>query len=256
MKSKIVSVMILFTILIAGLYLWNRPSQHAPAGMVLIPAGEFIMGTDETGYSVDPASILPNKPLLKDERPAHAVYLETFAIDRTKVRNRDYEHFAIASGRSLPAGLQEADPDQPVTGLTWREAADYCDSIGKRLPTEEEWEKAARGTDGRIYPWGNQFDPEIEKAVRASLPAKPIFSPYGAEAMVGFGWEWTADLYRPYPNNPYRADPFRKNVRAIRGGIGGDQPGALRLLTRTTTRFYADPEKRDPLIGFRCARSL
>lgn len=256
MKPKIVSVMILLTTLVAGLYLWNRPSQDAPTGMVLIPAGEFIMGTDETGYSVDPASIFPSKPLLKDERPAHAVYLETFAIDRTKVRNRDYQRFAMISGHPLPFGLKEADPDQPVTGLTWREAADYCDSIGKRLPTEEEWEKAARGTDGRIYPWGNRFDPEIEKAVRASLPAKPIFSPYGAEAMVGFGWEWTADLYRPYPNNPYRADPFRTNVRVIRGGTGGDQPGALRLLTRTTTRFYADPEKRDRLIGFRCAKSL
>jgi formylglycine-generating enzyme required for sulfatase activity len=245
--------MILFT-LIAGLYLWNRPTPHAPSGMVLIPAGEFIMGTNEAGDSVDPASVFPNKPLLKDERPAHTVYLDTFAIDRIKVRNRDYQRYATSA--DLPLGPQETDPDRPVTGLTWQEAADYCASVGKRLPTEEEWEKAARGTDGRIYPWGNQFDPEIEKAVRASLPAKPILSPYGAEAMVGFGWEWTADRYRPYPNNPYRADPFRKNLRAIRGGIGSDQPGALRLLTRTTTRFYADPEERDPLIGFRCARSL
>jgi formylglycine-generating enzyme required for sulfatase activity len=247
--------MILFT-LIAGLYLWNRPTPHAPAGMVLIPAGEFIMGTDEGGYSVDPVSVFPNKPLLKDERPSHTVYLDTFAIDRIKVRNRDYQRFAIANGLPLPSGLEEVDPDQSVTGLTWKEAADYCASVGKRLPTEEEWEKAARGTDGRTYPWGNRFDPEIEKAVRASLPAKPILSPYGAEEMVGFGWEWTDDLYRPYPNNPYRAESFWKNVRVIRGGIGGDQPGALRLLTRTTTRFYADPEKRDPHIGFRCAKSL
>lgn len=248
--------MILFTILAAGLYLWNRPTLHAPPDMILIPAGEFIMGTNEAGYSVDPAAVFPDKPLLKDERPAHTVYLDTFAIDRTKISNRDYQRFIMARTRSLPTGLQEADPNQPATDLTWQEAAEYCASVGKRLPTEEEWEKAARGTDGRVYPWGNQFDPEIEKAVRASLPAKPILSPYGAEAMVGFGWEWTADRYRPYPNNPYRADTFRKNFRTIRGGIGGDQPGALRLLTRTTTRFYADPEKRDPFIGFRCAKSL
>lgn len=249
-------MVILFTLLVAGLSLWNRPHLHAPDGMVLVPAGEFIMGTNETSHSIDPISVFPSKPLLTDERPAHTVYLDTFAIDRTKVRNRDYQRFVMAATRSLPIGLQQADPEQPVTGLTWQEAADYCASIGKRLPTEEEWEKAARGTDGRVYPWGNQFDPEIEKAVRDSLSAKPILSPYGTVAMVGFGWEWTADRYRPYPNNPYRADPFRKNVRAIRGGIGGDRPGALRLLTRTTTRFYADPEKRDPLIGFRCAKSL
>ncbi len=256
MKSKIASVMILSMILIAGFFLWNRTNNPAPAGMVLIPAGEFIMGTNEAGYSVDPVSVFPKKPLITDERPAHSVYLDTFAIDRTKVLNRDYQTFAEASHRPIPFGLQEADPDQPVTWITWQDAADYCTSVGKRLPTEEEWEKAARGTDGRVYPWGNQFDPEIEKAVHTSLPAKPIFSPYGAESMVGFGWEWTADRYRPYPNNPYRADTFWKNFRAIRGGIGGDQPGALRLLTRTTTRFYADPEKQDPLIGFRCAKSL
>ncbi|TAK06074.1 MAG: formylglycine-generating enzyme family protein [Candidatus Manganitrophaceae bacterium] len=255
MKPKL-TVIILLMILITGLFLWNKTPHPVPDGMVLIPAGEFIMGTNEAGYSVDPASLLPNKPLLKDERPAHSVYLDTFAIDRVKVQNRDYKKFAEDAGRSLPFGLEEADPGQPVTGITWQEAADYCGSVGKRLPTEEEWEKAARGTDGRIYPWGNQFDPEIVNAVRTSLPAKPILSPYGAESMVGHGWEWTADRYRPYPNNPYRADTFRKNFRAIRGGAENNQPEALRLLTRTTTRFYADPEKQDPLIGFRCAKSV
>ncbi len=256
MKLKFASVMILSLILVTGFFLWNKADHHrAPAGMVLIPAGEFIMGTNETGYSVDPASIIPNKPLLTDERPAHTVYLDPFAIDRNKVRNRDYRKFAKATGREFPLGLEGDGPSQPVTGLTWKEAIDYCASLGKRLPTEAEWEKAARGTDGRIYPWGNQFDPEIEKAVRTSLSAKPILSPYGAEAMVGQGWEWTADRYRPYPNNPYRADTFWKNFLAIRGGTGGARPEALRLLTRATTRFYADPEKRDPLIGFRCAKS-
>jgi len=257
LSSKFTFVMILSAILlITALLFWNKTDPHAPDGMVLIPAGEFIMGTNETSYSVSPASILPDKPLLTDERPAHRVYLDPFAIDRTKVRNRDYRKFSEATGRTLPLGLEKADPDQPVTGLTWQEAGDYCTSLGKRLPTEEEWEKAARGTDGRIYPWGNQFDPEIEKAVQASLPAKPILSPYGADEMVGHGWEWTSDRYRPYPNNPYRADTFLKNFRAIRGGIENRQPEAIRLLTRTTTRFYADPAKRNPLIGFRCAKSV
>jgi len=249
-------MIIFFIILITGYFFWNRTTDPAPDGMVFIPAGEFIMGTNDAGYSVDPIAVLPNKPLITDERPAHTVYLDSFAMDRTKVRNRDYRRFAKSADAPLPFGLEESDPDQPVTGLTWQEAADYCAFVGKRLPTEEEWEKAARGTDGRVYPWGNQFDPEIEKAVQTSFPAKPIRSPYGAEAMVGFGWEWTADRYRPYPNNPYRAETFWKNFRAIRGGIGGDRPGALQLLTRTTTRFYADPEKRDPQIGFRCAKSL
>ena len=224
--------------------------------MVLVPAGEFMMGSNARDASAVPIALFADKPRLTDEHPAHTVYLDPFAIDRTKVRNRDYQRFATATGRPLPAALQEADPDRPAAGLTWQEAADYCASVGKRLPTEEEWEKAARGTDGRIYPWGNQFDPEVVKTVEAARPAKPILSPYGAEEMVGFGWEWTADRYRPYPNNPYRAEIFWKNFRAIRGGAASNQPEALRLLTRTTTRFYADPEKRNPLIGFRCAKSV
>ncbi|MBI3805731.1 MAG: SUMF1/EgtB/PvdO family nonheme iron enzyme [Nitrospirae bacterium] len=245
-----------FIILLASLITRRlKKEDPTPYDMVQVPAGEFVMGTNETSHEINLASIFPNKPLLTDERPAHTIYLDSFYIDRDKVRNRAYQKYAKATGRPLPLKVDKTTADRPVTHLTWQEASDYCRSLGKRLPTEEEWEKAARGTDGRIYPWGNQFDPELEKAVQAALPPKPILSPYGTEAMVGHGWEWTADRYRPYPNNPYRAEAFWKNFRVIRGGAAGDQPGALRLLTRTTTRFYADPDKGDPIIGFRCAKS-
>ncbi|MDC4226216.1 MAG: SUMF1/EgtB/PvdO family nonheme iron enzyme [Candidatus Manganitrophus sp.] len=171
MKSKITSVMILSMLFIAGRYLWNRTNDPAPAGMVLIPAGEFIMGTDETGYSVDPVSILPNKPLLKDERPAHAVYLETFAIDRTKVRNRDYRKFCDRR-RSLPSPSAYKKPIR-----TNRSPA----SPGRRPPTtanrlrQTSSDRRRVGKSGPGHRWENL---SLGKSIRSgNRKSGPDFSP-------------------------------------------------------------------------------
>lgn len=253
MKVTIFSVLIL--ILFTPLIFWNNRAGNAPQGMALVPAGEFIMGTDETALSVDPVSILPAEPKLLDAGPTHTVYLDSFYIDLHKVSDVDYQRFSEGLGKTLPSDRSPSDPNGPATGVTWQDAADYCRAAGKRLPTEEEWEKASRGTDGRTYPWGNQFDPKVEN-VLVSFQSEKGRSPYGIEKMVGSGWEWTAAWYRPYPNNPYRTDTFWEGYRVIRGGSWRNQPEkTIDLLSRTTTRFYFHPEKDDPSIGFRCAMS-
>ena len=239
MKSKIVSVMILSMLFIAGLYLWNRTNDPAPSGMVLIPAGEFIMGTNENGFSVDPASILPNKPLLKDERPAHAVYLDTFAIDRTKVRNRDYEHFAIASGRSLPAGLQEADPSRPATGLTWQEAADYCASVGKRLPDRKSVVKP-NGKKRPAAPTAESIPGEIGSILRSKKrsgpPSPPNRSspPTAPKRWSGSDGSGPPTVIVPTPTIPIAPIPSGKTSAPFAAGSEAINPA----------RFVSSPERQ------------
>ena len=215
------------------------------------------MGTNETAFSIDPVSVLPAAPKLVDAAPTHTVYLDAFYIDLHKVSYGDYQTFSQKFSKETrkTSDQQTSDLNDPVTGMTWQEATDYCRSIGKRLPTEEEWEKASRGTDGRLYPWGNQFDPKIKNAL-ISFESEKGRSPYGLEKMVGAGWEWTSDWYRPYPNNPYRSSTFWEGYRVIRGGSWRDQPEKMiDLLSRTTTRFYFRPDRQDASIGFRCAMS-
>lgn len=251
MNVKILSIFIL--VLFIPLMVWNSRSGQAPAGMALVPAGEFIMGTDETAFSVDPVSVLPASPKFVDAGPTHTVYLDSFYIDLDKVSSADYRRFLDKTGKARPSTSEPLDLNEAATGLTWQEADDYCRAIGKRLPTEEEWEKASRGTDGRVYPWGNRLDFKIENA---ALQTEKTRSPYGVEKMVGSGWEWTSDWYRPYPNNPYRASAFWEGYRVIRGGSWRNQPEKMiDLLSRTTTRFYFHPDRQDRAIGFRCAMS-
>lgn len=203
---------------------WLRSGPRTPAGMILIPAGEFTMGTDEAASSAEPISNLSQiRSTFIAALPAHTVYLDSFYIDRSKVTYREYQTFAEATRRPLSFDPNRADLDQPMTGIDWQEVADYCRWNQKRLPTEEEWEKAARGAGAAFREISN-------------------------------GWEWTADRYRPYPNNPYRDDAFWKGYRALRGGLRrGESGDAARQIA---ARFYADPKTRNGRIGFRCARSL
>ncbi len=124
-----------------------------PEGVVYVPAGDFIMGSDpDIDTLADPL----------DEFPQHTVYLDAYFIDKYEVSNADYAKFVEATGHRNSLFWDNPKfnhPDQPVVGVTWGDAAAYAEWVGKRLPTEAEWEKAARGTDGRLWPWGNEFDP-------------------------------------------------------------------------------------------------
>lgn len=203
--------------------------------MVFVPAGCFTMG---------------HKEGQRDESPEHKICFEKgFWIDRYEVTNAQYGEDGAFQG-----------DDRPRENLTWFEARDFCAGRGVRLPTEAEWEYAARGPDGLIYPWGNTmidnnlvFDRNSNNET-ANVGSRPEgVSWVGAYDMSGNVWEWTASLYRPYP---YVAGDGREdlndstNLRAYRGGVASYQDFGV----STTRRFRVEPSHRDWFIGFRCAR--
>jgi formylglycine-generating enzyme required for sulfatase activity len=217
------------------------------AEMVLVPAGEFTMGSDE----------------YDDEKPIHRVYLDAFYIDTYETTNALYERFARATGRPLPRYWRDATanaPSQPVTGVTWDDADAYCTWAGKRLPTEAEWEKAARGTDSRTYPWGQHWDARRANSDHGAGKAAAVgsyvdgASPYGAHDMAGNVWEWVADSYAEdyYRRSPSRNPPGPEpsTVRVARGGSWSSVP----VLLRTANRFSTRSDVRTLYIGFRCAK--
>ena len=185
----------------------DRLARALDRNMVYVPEGEFAMG-----------SALGDL----DERPQRVVHLDSFEIDRYEVTNVQYRRFLLASGGDGPRRWPgrylhlrfERAPDwsgsrfppgeamYPVAGIRWQEAAEYCAWVNKRLPTEAEWEKAARGTDGRVYPWGNAWSVgranTDDEGVHYTHPVGSYpsgASPYGALDMAGNVWEWVSDLY-------------------------------------------------------------
>jgi formylglycine-generating enzyme required for sulfatase activity len=217
--------------------------------MAAVPGGPFLMGSDDPDADAD-------------ERPAARVRVEAFWIDRVEVTNARYDACVQAGACSLPAGPAFGDAtkaDHPVTIVGWAQADAYCRWAGKRLPTEAEWEKAARGEDGRRYPWGSRFDPDLLNAGYTSGTAAVGsyaggVSSHGVLDMAGNVWEWTASLYRPYPYDPSdgREDPAARGARVNRGGSW--YYGAW--YARTTYRATADHiYRRIADLGFRCARS-
>jgi formylglycine-generating enzyme required for sulfatase activity len=217
--------------------------------MVEVPPGEFLMGSDEP--DAEP-----------DERPAARIFVAGFWIDRVEVTNARYGACVEAGACTRPIGDafdQATKADHPVTIVSWAQADAYCRWAGKRLPTEAEWEKAARGADGRRFPWGDRVEAERANAGytagTTSVGSRPLgASPCGALDMAGNVWEWTSTLYRPYPYDPGdgREDPRAKGARVNRGGSW--YYGAPYM--RTTHRATADHVyRRIGDLGFRCARS-
>ncbi|MCS6775882.1 MAG: SUMF1/EgtB/PvdO family nonheme iron enzyme [Chloroherpetonaceae bacterium] len=227
--------------------------------MVRIEAGPFRMGTNTGGEP--------------DERPGRQVYLPAFWIDVHEVTNGQYRRFCEATGHRPPphwnnGTFPPGQEDWPVVYVTWEDAAAYAKWAGKRLPTEAEWEKAARGTDGRDYPWGNTFDPRhaaLEEARFGKVGRFPSgASPYGCLDMAGNVWEWTADWYDAYPGAPRypvtRIGPitysplsihYGKKYKVIRGG-GAFEYYSISNTGRTADRARALPFAGYIGLGFRC----
>ena len=220
-------------------------SPVPPAGMVYVPGGEFMMGRDgEDVY----------------ERPAHSVNVRPFFIDANEVTCEEYAKFIRATGHAAPPGwAQGSFPPgagrKPVTGVTWDDAVAFSKWAGKRLPTEAEWEFAARGNDGRRYPWGDDWRAGAANAEGASGGAVDVGSfqegksPFGAFDMVGNVWEWTASKLTSYPGGslPATAPDDWKVIR------GGSFESNRNQATTTYRRSY--PERGAPdysRIGFRC----
>jgi formylglycine-generating enzyme required for sulfatase activity len=165
-------------------------------GMVLVPAGEFIMGSSDADSWAE-----------QNEMPQRVIRVPAFLIDQLEVTNMQYKRFVDATGWPPPPKWVDATYADgadfiPVAEITWWDAMGYAKWAGKRLPSEVEWEKAARGTDGRRFPWGDKFSPDFANNEITLLPvgSKPQgASPYGVIDMAGNVAEWTASVYRPYP---------------------------------------------------------
>ena len=207
-------------------------AQQQEMPMAVVPAGEFIMGSQAGDAG---------------EQPAHRVYLDAFSMDKYEVTVGMYAAFLQATGFEPPPNWETMNQPQhqkrPVVNMDWADAATYCKWAGKRLPTEAEWEKAARGTDGRIYPWGNEpptrlhanFGKEKWNNHAALVPAGTLEdgkSPYGIYDMAGNVWEWVSDWSDPnyYKNSPSQnpKGPSSGKFKVRRGGSWGNSPQGLR----------------------------
>ncbi len=222
------------------------------APMVLVPAGEFPMGSEQGD---------------DDEQPVHRVVLDSFYLDTFEVTNGQFAKFVSAIQSEPPWGFADQETpvvhaDRPVRWVNWLEATGYCLWAGKRLPTEAEWEKAARGTDGRVYPWGNEPPTPVHAVFGLKEGADTVspignrdkgMSPYGVHDLAGNLYEWVADwydeaVYRPIPTvNP--RGPTEGTTKVQRGGSYINSPYRLRSSFRTK----GDPTEHDPNVGFRCA---
>ncbi len=227
--------------------------------MVYVPVGTFAMGSSG-GDSWE------------DERPQHNVYLEAFWIDKTEVSTAQYRRCVDAGVCSLPGTQGYACTysasnklNHPINCVDWDQAKVYCDWVGRRLPTEAEWEKAARGSDGRLYPWGNQMPNaslanfDLIKEGTTPVGSNPRgASPYGVLGMAGNVWEWVADWYDDlyYAQSPGEnpLGPTSGTFRVIRGGSWDDAPEDIRVAYRSGYEPTPLTGRHDDL-GFRCARS-
>jgi formylglycine-generating enzyme required for sulfatase activity len=241
--------------------------QETPQGMVFIPAGEFIMGTDKVDTEGAGAEFGTVKPFYLDEHPRHKVHLGAYSMDLYEVTNIQYKEFVEATGSRPPqhwegGTILKGREEYPVTYVNWYDADRYCRWKSKRLPTEAEWEKAARGTDGRDYPWGDDFDPTKANTGDTGIgDLSPVGdfeagkSPYGVYDMSGNVWEWTADWYKPYSGSDYMSQDYGEKYKILRGSSwGGTGHYAIPYFYRTSYRFYISPEGGYPDAGFRCVK--
>ena len=239
---------------------------EVPEGMINIPAGSFIMGSDKVDTEGRAKEFGSMKAWYLDEHPQHKVTLPAYFIDRVEVTVGAYALYLHATGSAAPKGWKGATEDTraiPVTGVNWHESTNYCTWLGKQLPTEAQWEKAARGEKGLEFPWGDTFD--ASKANTGATRLGSVMpgghfpegaSPYGVMDMTGNLWEWTDSWYQPYPGSTYHTDDFGEQYKVIRGGgWGGIGHYTLDQFYRTAYRFYIDPKIGFNDAGFRCAKT-
>ncbi len=281
-------------------------------GMVYVPSGEFVMGSDKTDEKGLQKEFGFVKPLYVDEHPEHKVYLEGYQIDKYEVSNADYKEFVVKTRYQEPlewiqngynvrweilerssaerlrtvareyfrldrdinqmgkedllnelAKMQRQRDAFPVTGISWYDAYSYCQWRGKRLPSEAEWEKAARGEHGQEYPWGQRWDlskTNTGEGEAQELTLMPIgsvsgdVSPYGARDMAGNVSEWVDDWYEPYPGSSFESEAFGAIHKVVRGGGAGVGHYAISTFFRAARRGHADPSALSTDVGFRCAK--
>ena len=226
-------------------------AKPMPGDVVMIPAGEFTMGTDKDLQPV------------KLAEPAHAVDLPAYEIDVYEVTNGQFTRFQLESDYKAQGDWRSyykiGREDYPVANITWEDAKAYCEWAGGRLPTEAEWEKAARGTEGLKYPWGDVFDwtksNVNEHGVRDTVEVGTLpddKSPYGCYDMFGNVQEWTSEKLAPYPGAK-PADPkvYKRGLIAVRGSSYALKGESMALYSRTGA-----PDNAQYGYGVRCVRDV
>jgi formylglycine-generating enzyme required for sulfatase activity len=236
---------------------WERDGKE----MILIPGGSFVMGCDEGA---------------RRHRPQHSVSVEPFYVDRFPVTNQEYKRFVDETGHPVPNYhvswcdtegynwdpktrlFPEGKAKHPVVLVTWEDALAYAAWAGKRLPTEAEWERAARGPEGWTWPWGDQAILDVSNTREAKIGGtSPVDrfspagdSPYGVADMIGNVWERTSSLFRPYPYDPCdgRENLTTQGWRVLRGGSWVNDLYAARCYSRLDSDFVFYNN-----VGFRCA---
>jgi len=289
LSVRLLVILFLFTALLPP-----AMGSAQPQGMVLIPAGEFLMGSPSDSGG------------LPDESPQRKIYLGNFFIDRYEVTNEAYALFVTATHHRIPENTNPAstlwEPQGPMAGtehhpvvnVSWTDADTYCRWAGKRLPTEAEWEKSARGTDGRRYPWGNDWAVDRansasywagrtihfesradwdafwvrgegarlakEKGLNGEVLTMPVgsfpmaLSPYGLSDMAGNAAEWVQDWYNP---NDFKSAPLTNPTGPERGAIKSMRGGSWLkpiISLRTSDRDWGTMDSRPSGTGFRCAK--
>lgn len=287
-------------------------STAAEAGMILVPGGAFIIGSDKTDGEGLQARYGFTVPLFVNEHPRHRTEIPAFHVDAVEVSNADYKAFVLQTGRPEPAewvqnaynvadrkletahvdnlrwiardyfklerdtaamtkeellalllGIQRERDRLPVTAVSWFDADAYCRWRGKRLPREAEWEKAARGPDGREYPWGDEWRHGVANSGDQG-EGDEILAPvgsytgdvsiYGVRDLGGNVSEWVADWYQPYPGGDAQDADFGEKHRVVRGGGAGLGHYALSVFFRSARRAHAEPGMVSTDVGFRCAQ--
>ena len=282
MKFNILVFCLVFTVFFSSrgsnvMALEHAKENHWETDMVLIPAGIFLFGTDKFDKSGAALAMGIPKPWFADESPQQKVFLKMFYIDRHEVTNRRYKIYIDSTGALPPSGwngekLSSSLDDFPVTWVNWFDAANFCEWAEKRLPTEKEWERAAKGANGNEYPWGNEFHAEnANLAKKAGGKTKTMkvgsfpqgISPEGAHDLIGNVWEWTADDYAPYKDSRYKSPKYKGHFKVLRGASaayighfqGVSYEAVLKKYARGSYRQPGHPDDAAHDTGFRCVSS-
>jgi cytochrome c-type biogenesis protein len=284
------SIHCLFTSLIRGLILsslfllcpyevWPQAEQDysLEGDMVYIPPGPFLFGTNKKDVAAEALSLGIPKPWYADETPQKKVFLKEFYIDRYEVTYKRYKKYIDGLGALPPSNWQginfpEGKDNEPVTHVSWYDAANFCQWAKKKLPSEKLWERAAKGKEGFEYPWGNTFQEKwANLSDRSGSKNQPMrvgsfpksVSPEGVHDLIGNVWEWVDNDYEPYKGSTYRSEYYEIGLKVLRGHSASDighfpkifYNQAIKMFARSGYRQYSNADETAPDVGFRCASS-
>lgn len=274
----------------------DKPTENIPEGMVIIPEGRFEMGIAEEdlkhlvemGRKVPHMSERLAKWWFGDEIPRHAVEIDSFYMDFHEVTNRRFAEFVRETEFRAQGAWQKYAKDErmdhPVVNVTWHDAEAYCRWTGRRLPTESEWEYAAKGgKEVKWFPWGDSPNPTRAnyrsqgetflagtirllglRKINTRIVGSYAANGYGLYDMIGNVSEWCEDTHKPYPEGPKedwiytKYGPFKKNEKPVYGKVvrGGNWNSPNPVFVRLNDRNGFEPDHFDSSLGFRCATSI